>query len=108
MPRGDGTGPWGEGPMTGRGLGFCTGFERPGFVNPRLGRGFGRGRGFGWRFKTQPVQRAPITYAMPRMTKEEETQVLERDIQLLDQEKKFLEEQIVQARKRLENLKVKE
>lgn len=27
MPFGDGTGPWGEGPMTGRGLGSCADIE---------------------------------------------------------------------------------
>ena len=75
MPFGDGTGPMGQGPMTGRGAGFCAGFASPGFANlmpgypygygyagvtpvwPRRGYGFGRGfgrgpgRGFGrgWR-----------------------------------------------------------
>jgi hypothetical protein len=76
MPFGDGTGPMGLGPMSGRGAGFCAGFDAPGFANtmPRypyyaygygqpgpmrpgwgygFGRGFGRGlgRGFGrgWR-----------------------------------------------------------
>ena len=34
MPGGDGTGPWGLGPMTGRGAGFCAGFNVPGFMNP--------------------------------------------------------------------------
>jgi hypothetical protein len=43
MPRGDRTGPWSAGPMTGRGLGYCTGYEGPGYV--RGGVGFG-GRGF--------------------------------------------------------------
>jgi hypothetical protein len=71
MPFGDGTGPLGLGPMTGRTAGFCAGFGRPGFANPMagypyplgyaraapawprwgwgFGRGFGRGlgRGFG-------------------------------------------------------------
>ncbi len=54
MPRGDRTGPWGYGPMTGRGAGFCAGYPVPGYANPvggrrGLGRGFGRGsgRGFG-------------------------------------------------------------
>jgi hypothetical protein len=50
MPRGDGTGPGGMGPMTGRAAGYCAGYAVPGFVNPIAGRGFrgwGRGGG-GW------------------------------------------------------------
>lgn len=56
MPWGDRTGPWGFGPRTGRGLGFCSGYSAPGFANPYnpggrhwglMGRGWGRGRGFG-------------------------------------------------------------
>ncbi len=47
MPRGDGTGPMGLGPMTGRAAGYCAGFSAPGFINPMGGRlGLGRGRGF--------------------------------------------------------------
>jgi len=45
MPRGDGTGPAGMGPMTGRAAGYCAGYDRPGFVNPVGGR---MGGGFGW------------------------------------------------------------
>jgi len=49
MPRGDGTGPAGMGPMTGRAAGFCAGYPVPGFMNPVGGRGYwGRGRGGGW------------------------------------------------------------
>jgi len=70
MPFGDGTGPMGLGPMTGRGAGFCAGFARPGFASPTygylhpysysnlmpvwpgwgwgFGRGLGRGFGRGW------------------------------------------------------------
>jgi len=46
MPRGDGAGPLGAGPMTGRGAGFCAGYDQPGYANPVGGRGFW-GRGFG-------------------------------------------------------------
>ena len=46
MPRGDGTGPLGYGPMTGRRMGFCAGYDRPSFGRS-FGFGFGRGRGFG-------------------------------------------------------------
>ncbi|MGD2103921.1 MAG: DUF5320 domain-containing protein [Anaerolineae bacterium] len=49
MPAGDGTGPMGMGPMTGRGAGYCGGYDAPGYANPypRMGMGWGRGRG--WR-----------------------------------------------------------
>jgi len=52
MPGGDGTGPAGQGPMTGRAAGPCAGYEVPGgYANPIPGWagfwGFGRGRG--WR-----------------------------------------------------------
>ena len=49
MPGGDGTGPAGLGPMTGRAAGYCAGYEVPGYATPTPGRGlgFGRGRGFG-------------------------------------------------------------
>jgi len=49
MPFGDGTGPAGMGPMTGRAAGFCAGYPVPGYMNPVGGRGYrGRGRGAGW------------------------------------------------------------
>lgn len=50
MPRGDGTGPLGQGPMTGGAFGYCAGFGVPGFANPArggLGRGMAWGRGGG-------------------------------------------------------------
>ncbi len=34
MPLGDGTGPAGAGPMTGRAAGFCAGYPVPGYMNP--------------------------------------------------------------------------
>ncbi len=47
MPGGNGTGPAGMGPMTGRGAGYCAGYSIPGYANAVAGRGFGGGRGFG-------------------------------------------------------------
>jgi len=43
MPAGDGTGPLGFGPMTGRAAGYCAGYPIPGYMNPAAGavRGFG-------------------------------------------------------------------
>jgi hypothetical protein len=54
MPRGDGTGPMGMGPMTGRAAGYCAGYPVPGYMNPvpRMGMGWGTGYGIhpwgGW------------------------------------------------------------
>ena len=47
MPGGDRTGPAGMGPMTGRGAGYCAGYDVPGYMNP--GPGMGGGMGAGWR-----------------------------------------------------------
>ena len=38
MPFGDGTGPAGMGPMTGRAAGFCAGYPVPEYMNPVVGR----------------------------------------------------------------------
>jgi len=50
MPRGDGTGPIGSGPMSGRAAGICAGNYAPGYANrnprycgPRGGGAWGRG-----------------------------------------------------------------
>ena len=61
MSRRDGTGPMGYGPMTGRGLGRCTGVNTSNIgsglalrFGRRLGLGRRFGRGFGWN--QTPVQ----------------------------------------------------
>lgn len=74
MPRRDGTGPMGQGPLTGRGLGPCA-----------RGSAFGRGmgRGFGPR------------YAEPAaLTKEEQKKVLEAELKQIDIEKQELEKRL--------------
>lgn len=48
MPRGDKTGPRGQGPKTGRGLGYCTGNKTAGSANPQDRPMDGRGRGVGF------------------------------------------------------------
>ena len=54
MPGLDGTGPRGEGPATGGGFGYCTGYipkgEKKDYIQrPLYGRGLNRGRGRGHR-----------------------------------------------------------
>jgi len=103
MPRGNGTGPMGMGPMTGRGAGFCAGFAVPGYANPiGYGFGFGRGRGFRrmfyatglprWaRFGTQNANGA--YFASDADEKE-----------FLKRQAKFLENQLDDVKKRLDEL----
>jgi len=45
MPNGDGTGPRGAGPRTGRGLGNCSVRGGRRSTGKRIGRGLGRGLG---------------------------------------------------------------
>lgn len=49
MPGGDGSGPAGMGPMTGRAAGYCAGYPVAGFMSSNTGRSFGRGLGRGLR-----------------------------------------------------------
>ncbi len=66
MPAGDGTGPWGLGPGTGRGLGPCGGGYRRG----RFGRGFGRGW-FGWGRPISPADEKAALREEEKFLKEE-------------------------------------
>jgi hypothetical protein len=85
MPRGDGTGPNGQGPMTGRGMGFCAGFNMPGFMNA----GFGRGRGFRRRFVQPVMVQEPV-----EMTGADEKKVLEAELKELAAEKADIEKRL--------------
>jgi len=51
MPGGDRTGPLGQGPMTGRGLGFCNPNRTTYSAFGGWGFGAGRGGGRGWRHR---------------------------------------------------------
>ncbi len=93
MPRGDGTGPAGQGSMTGRGMGYCAGFNAPGFMNLGFGRGFGRGRGFGWRARA--VQPMPVQQVQPTViTEKQEKQFLEQELSALKEEMKEIEKRL--------------
>jgi len=51
MPGGDGTGPSGLGSRTGRALGYCAGYDSPGYTKgPGRGGGRGFGGGLGFRY----------------------------------------------------------
>ena len=115
MPGGDGTGPMGMGPMTGRGAGYCAGYNMPGFAQ---GRGFWRrgfGRGFGWRRWARAAPVGPVWEPYPQQpypqqlyaqqTKEQEIQFLEQEAKAVEEEQKALSQELEDIRKRIEELK---
>lgn len=117
MPGGDRTGPIGAGPMTGRGAGYCSGFDVPGFANNipearglargrgfayyRKGMGLGRARGRGFGFRSFPDN--PATY--------NENTGFERDVETsirsLEQEQRILREELDNINKKLDNIQSK-
>ncbi|MFC1566675.1 DUF5320 domain-containing protein [bacterium] len=95
MPGFDGTGPMGQGVRTGRGLGNCS--SQAGVVDGRnvefrrgggFGRGLGRGRFCGRLFN-----------AYPRVTKEQETEMLKEDAKVLEQELKNVRDKLNELNK---------
>jgi len=92
MPGRDGTGPIGAGPMTGRGLGFCTGANAARYGTGRglgLGLGLACRRGFGRWFS----RGFAIDEAIPKTQKE-----------LLQKQKAILEKRLEAIDKQLEDL----
>lgn len=91
MPAGNRTGHIGQGPVTGRGLGYCTGYETPGFtkgLGARMGRAFGLGSGFGMgrgmsrgggvgrQFRGFASEYYPPYHWMQEISKEDELEML--------------------------------
>ena len=63
MPRGNRTGPMGAGPMTGRGAGYCAGYDAPGFANPGGWASRGRAPGGAWGSRGAGRGRRNMYYA---------------------------------------------
>lgn len=118
MPRGDRTGPWGEGPMTGRATGYCAGYAVPGYLSPVRGYGWGRGRGRGrglgrvWRRRrfaypapvvVQPAYQ-PVTQPQ---APEQEIEALQNYQKSLEAEKADLEQEMDGVKSRIEELEAK-
>lgn len=80
MPRGDGTGPQGMGPMTGRAAGYCIG----------SGRGWGRKAPFITAYNP-----APVYYGYPyQSAPETEKELLASEAEALKEQLGFLEKRI--------------
>ncbi len=115
MPRGDGTGPRGVGPMTGRAAGYCAGYPVPGYMNPyggRAGLRFGYGRGFGrgygrgfWSAYPYSLTPPPTAYAGGFYQQPVEPK---QEMEMLAEEAKALEKQLEAINKRVSELKEKE
>jgi len=106
MPRGDGTGPMGNGPMTGRGAGYCAGYATPGYTNGGFGFGMGRGRGFrrmaGYGYPMNaPYQGYPENMGTYQPPVYDEKEILENQVA-------SLEKQLEQMRNRLKGFEEKE
>ena len=120
MPGGDRTGPAGLGPRTGRGLGFCSGYDTPGFIKGPgmgMGRGWGGGLGYGrglawrrgrgrgaWNYGYGPVAGVAPVYN-PFVPVAQITP--ENQLTILKQEKEFLETEIKGITKSIEEISKK-
>jgi hypothetical protein len=93
MPRGDGTGPFGQGPMTGRGAGYCVGSGYVGAAN-----WCGGGRGYRNRFCATGV---PFRGSDPSP---EPTLDLQQEVALLKSEAERLRSLVESIGQRLEKL----
>jgi len=111
MPSGDRTGPMGQGPVTGRGLGFCSGYDSPGYTKgfgAGMGRGFGfgrgrgfgrgQGRGFGWgRNFGAPYPGYP--YPGQALSKDDEIKMLKLQAEALARSQKEIEDRLSELEK---------
>ena len=132
MPGGDGTGPSGMGARTGRALGYCAGYDSPGYVKGPgrgMGRGFGAGIGFGYGrsqawgrrggwwygrggyigrgrggiFYPTPIYNVPIN-----LTPEQKIASLRQDKEYLEAELKSIQSSIEDVSKRIEEIEKSE
>lgn len=107
MPSGDRTGPMGQGPRTGRMLGYCSGYDTPGFssnTGTRMRRsfGFGRGRGRGYGFGWKNIDQN--NYPEPKQSFNESEIGKEEQISMLKAQAESLSKTLKDIEKRLSNL----
>jgi hypothetical protein len=111
MPSGDRTGPVGQGSRTGRALGFCSGYDSPGYAKGfggGMGRGFrfgrnrgygrGRGRGVGWGAE-QGWTYSGFNQSFPwqhAVSKEDEIKMLKLQAEELNRTQKEIEKRITE------------
>ena len=103
MPGGDRTGPRGLGARTGRGLGYCAGYDVPGSAYGP-GAGYGRGRGMaygagrgrgygrGWAYR-EPIYPPPYAVPTPVYGSRVPLEPVDK-LTMLKQEKTYLESEL--------------
>ena len=99
MPREDGTGPNGQGPMTGRGTGWCAGYQAPGYANQGAGygRGMGLGRGRSWCQGVAPIVQLP---AYPQsVSPVDEKRAIQEQAEILEEELKLMRDRLAELEK---------
>jgi hypothetical protein len=116
MPSGDRTGPRGFGARTGRGLGYCAGYDTPGYTKgPGIGRGgawgrgrggirgrgygYGRGRGWGSEYRS-PVYVPYTPVVSPQISPESQ-------LSRLKQEKEYLELDLTNIKSAIDDISKK-
>ena len=123
MPGGDRTGPAGLGPRTGRGLGYCSGYDSPGYTKgPGGGIAWGFGRGANYPYGREMAWRrggrrwagaggyvrggrAGLFYAGPiETTPEQRLDALKQEKEFLESELKGLQRAIEDVSKNIEDL----
>jgi hypothetical protein len=113
MPLGDGTGPQGLGPRTGRGAGYCSGFGMYGPMNAATGGariGFGRGVGLGYFGRGRGCRNWYRATGLPRWAREgygysyAPTFAAEDETKFLREEAEFLSKQLEEIQKRISTL----
>lgn len=105
MPRGDRTGPNGEGSMTGRRLGFCTGNGRSEFDTTPRNFGHGYGQGFGRRHGWGGQMGYGFRHGYGRFMDETVQNVSNET--LLENEARILKEQLASVEKQLSDIQKK-
>ncbi len=111
MPAGDGTGPAGMGPMTGRAAGYCAGYGGPGYMNPvpGRGRGFGRGMRMGFRGGRGPMWGrgySPYWYgaAVPYNAAATAAPTAQQEIEVLQSQAEYFENMLKEIQQRIDEL----
>ena len=122
MPAGDGTGPMGMGPRTGRAAGYCSGYSAPGYANPGPGRGggfygagrgaFGRGRGHrhwyhatGLPFWGRGAAQSPAPAAAPYYPTQ--TMTPDQELAYMKNQAEYLTSSLEDIQKRISELEAK-